>query len=65
MGAATWIAALLCAAASCYFVYGNLHPVLRTSALGTEKALVCTAASTAVHLLFYLLLTLLFVGPAE
>jgi hypothetical protein len=50
--ALTWVAALIGIAGSAYFVYHNLHPVLRTSAIGVDKAKIYSSALVLVHVFF-------------
>ena len=56
IGLLTWIATLACAGFAAYFVHQNLHPVLRTTALGAEKAFAYSSAVALIHACFPLVL---------
>jgi hypothetical protein len=60
MNILTWIAALACAGASAYFVYQNLLPVLRTTALGADKAFVYSSGIAFIHACFLLIVKISF-----
>lgn len=57
----SWMAMLACIAASAPFIYQNLAPVLRTSALGPEKGVMYTAAVCLIHSLFLVSLKIAYI----
>lgn len=55
----TWLAVLFAAAASAYFLFHNLMPILRTTPIGAARAPLYSAIFASVHVIF--LFTLKFV----
>ena len=56
----TWVTAFAVSAASSFFVYQNLHAALRTSALGVDRAFICSVVILALHAIFVLSVKVLF-----
>lgn len=60
IGLLTWISTGLAMLASALFIHRNIHPVLRTSSLGVERARLYSLVTVMVHSLFLLSLKIFF-----
>lgn len=60
IGLLTWISTGLVIMASAVFIYRNIHPILRTSSLGVERARLYSLVTVTAHSLFLLSLKIFF-----